>query len=243
MKKINLKHIVLIIALITIIVAIGVIRKDKKVIKSMPNKIVNIKNEVNEKSLEVDKVVVNNDKDGDGILDLDDIVAGARMDAKNKTAYTNKYYLGGYPPDNEGVCTDVVWRALKNAGYNFKDMIDKDISENLKLYPRVEGKPDRNIDFRRVPNLLEFFSKNADSLTLELKANDAENLKQWQGGDIVTFDNPQHVVIISDKRRKDGVPYIIHNGGPYTKEQDRLQHWMPKITGHFRFPKSATISN
>lgn len=129
------------------------------------------------------------------------------------------------------------------AGYNLKEMIDKDIKANVKQYPRVAGKPDSNIDFRRVPNLVTFFTRNAQVLTLELNDKDVNNLKQWQGGDIVTFDNPQHVVMISDKRKKDGTPFIIHNAGPYTVEEDELLKWMPKITGHFRYPKESEIKN
>ncbi|WP_097028311.1 DUF1287 domain-containing protein [Clostridium peptidivorans] len=189
------------------------------------------------KPVEVEKVYVNSDKDTDGKLDLEDVVEGARLDAKNKPIYKSVYYQGGYPPNTEGVCTDVVWRAFKNAGYNLKDMVDEDIKNNTKLYPRVKGKPDPNIDFRRVPNLHVFFIRHAESLTLELKPGDAENLKQWQGGDILTFDNPQHIAIVSDKRRKDGIPFIIHNSSPYTAEADVLDYWYPKITGHFRYPK------
>lgn len=188
------------------------------------------------KPVKVEKLSVNSDKDNDGKLDLEDIVEGARLDAKNKPIYKSVYYQGGYPPSTEGVCTDVVWRSLQNAGYNLKDMVDEDIKNNLKNYPRVEGKPDPNIDFRRVPNLHVFFTKYAKSLTLELKPGDVENLKQWQGGDIITFDNPQHIAIVSDKRRKDGVPFIIHNSSPYTAEADVLDYWYPKITGHFRYP-------
>lgn len=190
------------------------------------------------KPVKVEKVSVNNDKDNDGKLDLEDIVEGARLDAKNKPIYKSVYYQGGYPPNTEGVCTDVVWRALKNAGYNLKDMVDEDIKNNITLYPRVEGKPDTNIDFRRVPNLHIFFTRHAESLTIELKPGDVENLKQWQGGDIITFDNPQHIAIVSDKRRKDGVPFIIHNSSPYTTEADVLDYWYPKITGHFRYTKN-----
>jgi len=184
--------------------------------------------------IKVDKVVIQSDKDEDKILDLDDIVEGARLDAKNKPTYRSAYYAGGYPPDNEGVCTDVVWRAFKNAGYALKDMVDKDIRENTSSYPGVNGKPDPNIDFRRVRNLYVFFKKYGENLTLDIKPYDAENLKEWQGGDIVTFTN--HIAIISDKRRKDGVPYIIHNSGPYTREEDGFLLWEPQITGHFRFP-------
>lgn len=192
------------------------------------------------KPVKVEKLSVNSDKDNDGKLDLEDIVEGARLDAKNKPTYKSAYYQGGYPPSTEGVCTDVVWRAFQNAGYNLKDMVDKDIKNNMKNYPRVEGKPDPNIDFRRVPNLHVFFTKYAENLTLELKPGDAENLKHWQGGDIITFDNPQHIAIVSDKRRKDGVPFIIHNSSPYTAEADVLDYWYPKITGHFRYPNVSS---
>jgi uncharacterized protein YijF (DUF1287 family) len=188
--------------------------------------------------LYIPRLICTSDKDKDGINDLDDIVEGARKDADNRPVYKSEYYKGGYPPDNEGVCTDVIWRALKNAGYNLKDMIDSDIKANTKSYPGVEGKPDPNIDFRRVRNLYVFFKKYGTSVTTSLIPNDIENLKQWQGGDIVTFTNPEHIAIVSDKRRDDGVPYLIHNAGPYTMEVDNIMTWMPGITGHFRFPKN-----
>ncbi|MCX7749462.1 MAG: DUF1287 domain-containing protein [Clostridia bacterium] len=187
--------------------------------------------------IKIDKIAVNIDRDKDGILDLEDIVEGARLDAVNKPIYKNAYYSGGYPPDSEGVCTDVIWRAFKCAGYNLKDMLDKDINKYTSRYPRVEGKPDPNIDFRRVPNLYVFFKKFGKSLVTSVKPYDVENLKEWQGGDIVVFDNPQHIAIVSDKRRPDGIPYIIHNAGPYTRECDELLLWIDGIIGHFRFPK------
>lgn len=199
------------------------------------------------KKITVEKVVIDSDKDGDGIPDLDDIVQGARQEAQNKTRYRDAYYEnGGYPPPDEGVCTDVIWRAFRNAGYDLKKMIDDDIKRNLRYYPRIWGQredPDPNIDFRRVQNLISFFKRHAEILTTEIKPWDAENLKQWQGGDIVTFDGPhplEHIGIISDIRRADGVPLLIHNGGPYAKEEDRLLSWhedVSKITYHFRFPK------
>jgi len=187
----------------------------------------------------IEKIQFSSDKDCDGLNDLDDIIEGARKEVQNKTVYRSEYYPGGYPPEGEGVCTDVVWRALKNAGYDLKSMIDLDISKHTSDYPRVEGKPDPNIDFRRVKNQLAFFKKYATNLTLEVKPYDIENLKQWQGGDIVTLDSDEHidhVGIISDKRRRDGVPYVIHNGGPKPREEDRLLYWEHKLTGHFRFP-------
>lgn len=50
-----------------------------------------------------------------GIVDSEELLIGARIDVENKPIYTNKYYPEAYPPDNEGVCTDVIWRAMKLA--------------------------------------------------------------------------------------------------------------------------------
>lgn len=186
---------------------------------------------------EVEKIVAAVDKDTDGIYDADDIVQGARKEVANQPRYRDAYYSGGYPPENEGVCTDVVWRALKNAGYDLKAMMDQDIAQNISHYPRVNGSPDPNIDFRRVQNQIVFFSRYGKSLTTEVIPWDAENLKQWQGGDIVMFGpNYEHVAIVSDKRRRDGVPLIIHNAGPVPREEDCLLSWPSPITHHFRFP-------
>ncbi len=188
--------------------------------------------------LVVPRTLSGHDQDGDGIDDLDDIVHGARAEAERHPIYRDAYYKGGYPPATEGVCTDVVWRAFKEAGYNLKDMVDRDIAANISVYPRVAGKPDPNIDFRRVANLAPFFIRHAMSLPIEIKPGDIDNLKLWQGGDIVVFDKPYpHIGIISDKRRPDGVPFLIHNGGPVASETDYLLRWPSPIKYHFRFPK------
>lgn len=170
------------------------------------------------------------DYDNDGIDDYTDILQGAKMEAKNKPKYKSTYYAGGYPPDNEGVCTDVIWRALKNAGYLLKEMVDEDIKNNVKEYPRVAGKPDANIDFRRVPNLQVYFERNQLVLTTDLS-----KIEEWQPGDIVVFGT-SHIGIISDKRNKKGVPYLIHNGGQPIREEDILERYneYEPITGHYR---------
>lgn len=82
------------------------------------------------------------DKDGDGIDDLRDIAEGAKEEVQRKPQYRSAYYQGGYPPESEGVCTDVVWRAFQHAGYDLKELLDIDIRENTSQYPRVEGNPD-----------------------------------------------------------------------------------------------------
>lgn len=174
------------------------------------------------------KVVISEtDYNNNGIDDYTDILLGAKMDAKNKPKYKSQYYAGGYPPENEGVCTDLVWRALLNAGYSLKDLVDADIAANIEEYPRVNSKPDTNIDFRRVPNLKVFFERNVTSLTL-----DPNKIEEWQPGDIVVYET-KHIAIISDKRNKNGVPYILHNGGQRKREEDALTNL--EISGHYRF--------
>ncbi|MBQ9297687.1 MAG: DUF1287 domain-containing protein [Clostridia bacterium] len=183
-----------------------------------------------EEDFNIERLISQTDYDNDGIDDYTDILEGARIEAKNKPKYKNAYYSGGYPPEDEGVCTDVIWRALKNAGYMLKDMIDEDIKNNVDKYPRVQGKPDPNIDFRRVPNLKVYFERNQISLTTDLT-----EIEKWQAGDIVIFGN-SHVGIISDKRNKTGVPYLIHNGGQPIREEDILELYnnFNPITGHYR---------
>ncbi len=173
-----------------------------------------------------------------GVDDYTDILLGARKDAENKPRYDGAYVAGGYPPDDVGVCTDVVWRAFKNAGYCLKDMVDNDIKADIDSYPRVlaQGKRDSNIDFRRVPNLKVFFSKYAQSLTL-----DPTDIASWQPGDIVIYEQ-QHVAIVSDRRNAKGVPYIIHNGGQPVREEDALVLPNLEISGHYRFDASKVDS-
>lgn len=167
------------------------------------------------------------DYNDNNIDDYTDFVLGARKDAENHPTYISKYYENSYPPDNEGVCTDVIWRAFKNAGYSLRDMVDNDIKNNREDYPNITNR-DPNIDFRRVINLEIFFSKYADhSLSLNPK-----DIKEWQPGDIVIFEH-KHIGIVSDRRNKDGISYVIHNYGQPIREEDFLTK--KKITGHYRF--------
>lgn len=173
------------------------------------------------------------DKDQDGIDDYTDILLGAKAEAQRKPTYHSAYYAGGYPPETEGVCTDVIWRAFQDAGYNLKEMVDADIQESIHSYPRVGGKPDPNIDFRRVPNLMAYFERNAQVLTTDLS-----KIEEWQPGDIVTFEKV-HIGIISDIRNKKGIPYLIHNAGQPNREEDILEAWniWHPISGHYRMPE------
>lgn len=166
------------------------------------------------------------DKDNDGIDDQTDILNNVRDYIKTNPKYKSKYYATGYPNDEYGVCTDVVAFGLKGAGYDLMNLVNEHIKANRNLYDI--DVIDKNIDFRRVQNLKVYLDNNAIALT-----NDINKIKEWQGGDIVAFKN--HIGIVSDKRNKKGVPFIIHHANPYQRyyEEDILEY-RNDIIGHYR---------
>ena len=166
------------------------------------------------------------DKDNDGIDDQTDILNNVRDYIKTNPKYKSKYYATGYPNDEYGVCTDVVAFGLKGAGYDLMNLVNEHIKTNRNLYDI--DVIDKNIDFRRVQNLKVYLDNNAIALT-----NDINKIKEWQGGDIVVFKN--HIGIVSDKRNKKGVPFIIHHANPYQRyyEEDILEY-RNNIIGHYR---------
>lgn len=177
------------------------------------------------------------DANANGIDDYSDFVAGAKADAQVHPAYDGGYYQGGYPPDNRGACTDVVWRAFKAAGYSLKDMVDSDIAANPENYPAITA-ADPNIDFRRVGTLNAFFSVYAQSLSISL-----DNPEDWQPGDIVVFENDRHIGICSSRRDNSGIPFLLHNSGQPNREEDYLTRPdCMTITGHYRFDASKVDS-
>lgn len=160
------------------------------------------------------------------------LLDGARGEVARRTRYKSVYYAGGFPPDGEGVCTDVIWRAFKAAGYDLKGMMDADIRKNGKEYSRIR-RHDPNIDFRRVPNQTVFFRRHAQALTTRM---DEANRAAWQPGDIVIFANPDHIAILSEKCNAEGIPLLVHNQGPFATEGDDFMAWYRRgIVGHFRF--------
>ncbi len=191
---------------------------------------------------EVPLLISSQDYNNNQIPDALDIVSGARREVEQGTVYDASYYQGGYPPDGKGACTDLIWRAFGQAGYDLKEMLDEDIENAPDAYGATGDNPDPDIDFRRVSNLQVFFQRHAQQLTLELIPGEIENLSCWQAGDIVVFARPlEHIGIVSDKRRRDGVPLLIHNAGPRASESDSLQNWPSRIIYHFRFPAGEEV--
>jgi len=164
------------------------------------------------------------------------VVAGAHRQVREAATYTTGYvvipYPGGDLPRDQGVCTDVIVRALRHAGYDLQKLIHEDMVAAFSSYPRRWGlkRPDPNIDHRRVPNQKCYFGRHG--LTLPLDAD-------WRPGDFVYWDlggGLDHCGVVSDGRSPAGHPLVIHNIGVCT-EDDCFRTW--PITGHYRFPSGS----
>ena len=149
-------------------------------------------------------------------------------------SYTAMDYPGGDVPRERGVCTDVVIRALRDAlDKDLQKLVHEDMKAHFDKYPANWGlkKPDKNIDHRRVPNLMVFFGRNQVKLPVPV----LERKPKFLPGDLVTCTVPPHlphIMIVSDRKNRDGLPLVIHNIGGGAREEDRLGDF--PLTGHFR---------
>ncbi|MBA3727376.1 MAG: DUF1287 domain-containing protein [Armatimonadetes bacterium] len=153
------------------------------------------------------------------------------------TIYDPGYFEIAYPngdlPADKGVCTDVVIRSLRAAGHDLQKLMNEDMSKNFGKYPTRYGlgRPDSNIDHRRVPNQLVFMKRFARDLPMS-----TADTKSWLPGDIVYWKmspSLDHCGIVSNKRNSYGLPLLIDNAGTCV-EEDALTRWA--IVGHFRYP-------
>ncbi len=168
------------------------------------------------------------------------IVTSARAQIGVTTSYDPSYttlsYPGGDVPQHTGVCSDVVVRSLRGVGIDLQRELHEDMKAHFKRYPHKWGlkKPDKNIDHRRVPNLMRYFERKHLALAEKLTSPES-----YASGDIVAWqlDNGLvHIGFVSDKKQKN-VPLIIHNIGSGAKEENVLFAW--KIIGHYRLKEPA----
>lgn len=158
---------------------------------------------------------------------------------KQKVTYDPSYFKISYPngdvPANKGVCTDVVIRAYRKLGIDLQKEVHEDMKANFKKYPQKWGlsRPDKNIDHRRVPNLMTFFKRNGQVKPMSQKPED------YLPGDIVCWDlggGITHIGIVADKKSSDGKRNIVvHNIGGGQVLADCLFQF--KIIGHYYFEK------
>ncbi len=156
-------------------------------------------------------------------------------------AYTKLSYPGGDVPMDRGVCTDVIIRVLRDFDIDLQQSINQHMKKNWKLYPKNWGlgKPDSNIDHRRVPNMSTYFK------ALHFSLNPDPLKEAYLPGDVVIWDLGNgilHVGMVSNAI----VPYqtrykIIHNICCGVKEEDLLMSY--KIISHFRLSEKTLKNN
>lgn len=163
---------------------------------------------------------------------------------KQKVTYDPSYFRLDYPngdvPSDKGVCTDVVIRAYRKVGIDLQELVHEDMKENFEKYPKNWGltKPDKNIDHRRVPNLMVYFSRFGKVLTI------SENENNYKPGEIICWnlgDGTTHIGMIVNKKSRDNKRFlIVHNIGGGQVLADCLFDF--KIIGHYEFEDSIIIN-
>jgi len=154
-------------------------------------------------------------------------------------AYVRIPYPGGDVPQETGVCTDEVIRSYRAVGIDLQKEVHEDMEKNFSAYPQQRrwllSHPDANIDHRRVPNLMVFFSRKGEVLPITDRAED------YSPGDLVTWNLgggvPHIGIVVDEKSTESGRHLIVHNIGQGPRREDVLFAW--KITGHYRYYGSA----
>lgn len=168
---------------------------------------------------------------------IDTLSISALELTKQEVAYTPGYYSIDYPngdiPADKGVCTDVIIRAYRLIGVDLQKDVYEDMNANFDEYPKLWGltKPDKNIDHRRVPNLMTLFERKGT-----VKPT-TQNPEDYIPGDIVCWnlrDGITHIGIVVHNKSDDGIRnLIVHNIGAGQVLEDCLFDF--KIIGHYRY--------
>lgn len=173
-------------------------------------------------------------------LSFQDSLSQAAIElTKQRVIYDPSYFSIPYPngdvPADRGVCTDVIIRAYRIIGIDLQKEVHEDMKINFGLYPKNWGltKTDKNIDHRRVPNLMVYFKRYGKELPITGKADD------YKPGDIVCWNlggGITHIGLVIDKKSTDGKrPLIVHNIGAGQVIEDCLFNFT--IIGHYAYKK------
>lgn len=156
---------------------------------------------------------------------------------EQRVTYDPSYFSIAYPngdvPQDKGVCTDVVIRAYRKIGIDLQKEVHEDMKANFGVYPKNWGlkTTDKNIDHRRVPNLMTFFKRHDAEKPI------TQNPEDYKPGDIVCWSlggGLTHIGIVADKRSRDGKRnMIVHNIGGGQVLEDCLFSY--KIIGHYSY--------
>lgn len=156
---------------------------------------------------------------------------------RQQVTYDPSYFSIDYPngdvPEDKGVCTDVVIRAYRKIGIDLQKEVHEEMKANFSAYPKIWGlrSTDKNIDHRRVPNLMTFFKRQGAEKAISMDPQDYKpgDIVCWNLGGAIT-----HIGIVVDKKSSDGKRnLIVHNIGAGQVLQDCLFEY--KIIGHYRY--------
>jgi uncharacterized protein YijF (DUF1287 family) len=163
---------------------------------------------------------------------LDGAIAQAGVTTEYDPAYVALDYPNGDVPEKTGVCSDVVVRAFRKAGLDLQKEVHEDMKVARSEYPTKWGgnAPDKNIDHRRVLNLMRYFERRGKSLPISDAAVD------YQPGDVVAWElsnGIDHIGIVTNMLSESADQYlIVHNIGAGTRIEDVMFAWT--IKGHYR---------
>jgi uncharacterized protein YijF (DUF1287 family) len=158
---------------------------------------------------------------------------------QQQVQYDPSYFSIPYPngdvPAGKGVCTDVVIRAYRKVGIDLQNEVHEDMKLHFGDYPKLWGLrgTDTNIDHRRVPNLMTYFSRKGEVKPASKLPAD------YQPGDVVCWNLGgaiTHSGVVVDRKSSDGMRYqIVHNIGGGQVMADCLFDY--RIIGHYRYQK------
>ena len=167
------------------------------------------------------------------------LVEAAKKLTEQEVTYDPGYYSIPYPdgdiPSNKGVCTDVIIRGYRMVGIDLQKEVHEDMVANFQKYPANWGLtgPDTNIDHRRVPNLMTFFSRYGTIFPI------TDNPADYNPGDIVCWDlggGITHIGFVVDVKSPGEERYqVVHNIGAGQVLEDCLFKFT--IIGHYRYGK------
>lgn len=158
-----------------------------------------------------------------------------KQNVKYDPAYRVISYPNGDVSADRGVCTDVIIRAYRKLGIDLQTEVHEDMKVNFGKYPKSWGltQTDKNIDHRRVPNLMTFFARHGTVLQI------TTNPKDYSPGDVVCWNlggSITHIGIVAARKSADGKRYLmVHNIGGGQVMEDCLFSY--KIIGHYRYQK------
>lgn len=166
------------------------------------------------------------------------LAAAAIGYSREPVLYDNTYYKISYPsgdiPTGKGNAADVVVRCFRRIGLDLQKEVHEDMKSDFRAYPQLWDalSPDSSIDHRRVANLIRFFERKGEALSVTRQPSN------YLPGDIVVWslaNADMHMgVIVPGPGDKQGQPWVVHHMEKTPVWADELLNF--QIIGHYRYP-------